>query len=164
MPPDNHSPIACEMPMLRRTAFAVVICAASLTAAPARADDWDTCKDESVAADVSITACTKLINSRRNKGNDLAIAYYNRGISYRQKGDVDRALSDYNESIRINPSYARAFNNRGNIWKDKGDLDRAIADYDQAIKLEPGFALAYANRGDVFDDKGDQTRAIADLD
>ena len=47
-----------------------------------------------------------------------------------------RALADYNESIRINPKYAKAFNNRGNIWKDKGDLDRAIADYNEAIKLD----------------------------
>ena len=111
MPPDPEP--RKEAHMLRRAALALVLCASAGLAAPARADDWDTCKDESVIADAAITACSRLINSRRNKGPDLAIAYYNRAISYRLKNDNDKALADYNDSIRINPNYPRAFNNRG---------------------------------------------------
>src|SRR5437660_4350219 len=150
--------------MPRRAALAFLLLIAGGFAAPAVAEDWSICKDEKAAADTAIAACTRLIRAGQTKGNNLAITLYHRAISYRQKNDNENALSDYNESIRINPKYAKSFNNRGNVWKDKGDLDRAIADYNEAIRLDPKFALAYANRGDVWDDKGDSGRAIADLD
>ena len=87
------------------------------------------CKDESSAPDVAIAACTKIISVSKAKTNDLASTYYNRAIAYRQKNDLDNALSDYSDAIKINPKHARAFNNRGTIYKEKGDLDRAIADF-----------------------------------
>ena len=83
--------------------------------------DWDVCKDEKAAAEVSIAACTRLITDGKVKGEDLAITYYNRAISYRQQNNNEAALADYNDSIRINPKYAKAFNNRGNIWKFSGE-------------------------------------------
>ena len=106
------------------------------TASTAYADDWGVCKDENASADTAIDACTQIIKAGRTRGSDLAIAYYNRAISYRQKNDNDSALADYKNSIRINAKYAKAFNNRGNVWKDKGDHDRAISDYNEAIRLE----------------------------
>src|ERR1041384_4347012 len=143
--------------MLRRATVAFLICVAVSAASAARADDWGVCKDENASPDSAIDACTRLIKTGRVKGNDLAITYYNRAISYRQKKDNESALADYNESLRINPKYAKSYNNRGNVYKDKGDLDRAIADYNEAIRLDPKFALAYANRGDAWDDKNDST-------
>ena len=32
---------------------------------------------------------------------DYALAFYNRGIARRDKGDVEGALQDYNEAIRL---------------------------------------------------------------
>ncbi|MFZ1109035.1 MAG: tetratricopeptide repeat protein [Rhodomicrobium sp.] len=79
-------------------------------------------------------------------------------------GDYDRAISDYNQAIRLKPDYADAYNNRGNAYRAKGDNDRAIADYDQAIRLKPDYASAYNNRGASYNEKGDNDRAIADYD
>src|SRR5690349_17358196 len=102
--------------MPRRAVLALIICAAAL-GTPARADDWSVCKDEAAPAAEAIDACTRLIKAAKSRNADLALTYYNRAISYRQKDDVDAALADYNESIRINPKYPKAFNNRGAIWK-----------------------------------------------
>jgi tetratricopeptide (TPR) repeat protein len=33
------------------------------------------------------------------------MAFNFRGISYNKKGDHDRAISDYNEAIRLNPKF-----------------------------------------------------------
>src|SRR5205814_4819976 len=81
------------------------------------------CKDENTGPDAAIAACTRIISTSKAKTNDLASTYYNRAIGYRQKNDLDNALSDYSDAIKINPKHARAFNNRGTIYKEKGDLD-----------------------------------------
>ena len=104
--------------MRRRLPTLLVCCVIGLATAPARADDGSGCMDENAAADAAIEACTRIVKAGKTKGNDLAVTYYNRAISYRQKNDTDAALADYNDSIRINPKYPKAFNNRGNIWKD----------------------------------------------
>ncbi len=102
--------------------------------------------------------------TRRSRLNpQFAVAYNNRGNAYDDKGDVDRAIADYNAALQIDANYAAAYYNRGIAWRRKGDLDRAIADYDQAIKLNPT-ATAYNNRGSAWDAKGEIDRAMADLD
>ena len=85
----------------------------ALAPLPAGAQDSTAiCKDESSAPDAAIAACGKIISASKAKTNDLASTYYNRAIAYRQKNDLDNALSDYNDAIKINPKHARAFNNR----------------------------------------------------
>jgi tetratricopeptide (TPR) repeat protein len=149
--------------MWRRATLAWLTCAVlGLVAAPAWADDRSDCNGDKI--DVAIAACTRVIRAGKSTGRDLAMVYYGRGRSYRLMRDNDRAIADYNESIKLNSSYPHAFLGRGNAWKSKKDLDRAIADFSEAIRLDPKFASAYFNRGDAYDDKGDTTRALADLD
>jgi tetratricopeptide (TPR) repeat protein len=106
----------------------------------------------------SVEGCTAFIH--KNPRN--AVAYYNRGNAYKAKGDLDRAIADYNKAIEIDLRYAHAYNNRGIIYKDRGDLDRAMADYNRAIDINPQYALAYNNRGIAYKAKGDNDRAMAD--
>jgi len=91
-----------------------------------------------------------MIQSGHEPRQNLAIAFYNRGNSYRSKGQPDRAIEDYDQAIRLNPIYALAFYNRGNAYNGKGQPDRAIEDYDQAIRLNPNYADAFSNRGLVY--------------
>ena len=109
--------------------------------------------------DAAIAACSKIISASKAKTNDLASTYYNRAIAYRQKNDLDNALSDYSDAIRS----IRSTRARSTIAapKEKGDLDRAIADFSEAIRLDPKLAAAYFNRGNAYDDKGDAGKAIA---
>jgi tetratricopeptide (TPR) repeat protein len=112
--------------------------------------------------DRAIAGCTRILNDRGESQGYRAIAYNNRGFVWQDKGDLDRAIADYNEAIRLDPKQANAYRNRGNAWREKGDLDRAIADLNEAIRLDPKYANAYVNRGNVWHDKGDLDRAIAD--
>ena len=114
------------------------------------------------SVEVQIEGCSAAIRSGRWGGKELVWAYYNRGHAWTDKGDIDRAIADYDETIRLDPKNANAHNNRGMAWRAKGDLDRAMADYDQAIRLDPKYASAYSNRGNVWRAKGDYDRAIAD--
>jgi len=45
---------------------------------------------------------------------------------YKQR-DLDGAVAEYRETIRLLPDYAEAYNNLGNALREKGNLDEAIA-------------------------------------
>jgi Tfp pilus assembly protein PilF len=60
----------------------------------------------------------------------------------RRKGDHDRAISDANEAIRLDPKNALAYATRGEAFEAKNDPDHAIADFDRALKLDPSLAKA----------------------
>ncbi|MGA2125008.1 MAG: tetratricopeptide repeat protein [Xanthobacteraceae bacterium] len=148
------------MHRLSRCAPVVSICA-FLLAAPAAANDQDTCNKST--GDTAIAACSRAIASGRIRGRNLAVLFSSRGVvASRDKGDHDRAIADLDEAIRLDPRLAFAFNSRGNVYHARGDYDRAIADYNEAIRLTPADANLFNNRGNSFNSKGDQDRAIAD--
>ena len=123
----------------------------------AQTSPWRQCLAD--ASPAAIEACTAIIVL--DPQNDGALV--NRGIAHRRAGDLERALRDYNEAIRLNPGAADAFNNRGNAYRDLDDLERAMRDYDQAIRLDPHYAHAFNNRGIIFLELGDIGRAIEDF-
>ena len=114
--------------------------------------------------DRRIAGCTRILQDQGETVRNRVGAFINRAIAYKAKGDLERAITDYNEAIRLDPKYADAYYNRAIAYKAKGDLDRAIADYNEAIRLNPNDALAYNNRGIAYRAKGELDRAIADYD
>ena len=67
--------------------------------------------------------------------------YCNRGEAYWLGGEVDRAIKDWSEAIRLNPMLADAYNNRGTAYFQKGDHQRALADYRKASAFSPALGL-----------------------
>ena len=65
---------------------------------------------------------------------------------YQFKDENDKAIADYNQSIKFNPGDARAFYSRGNAYSNKADHERAIADFSQAIALNPEYPSAFNSR------------------
>lgn len=82
----------------------------------------------------------------------------------RAKGDLQGAVTDYDQAIKISPRLAEAYSNRGNALQDKGDLCGSIADYESAIKIDPSFAKAYGNRGLAWLSQGTMAAAEKDFD
>ena len=126
--------------------------------------DIHRCDSRGEHPDIRIIACTRNIQSGRFIGENLAVAFTNRGLAYKKKGQGDRAIADFSEAIRLKPDFVFAFNNRGNAYYSKGQFDRAIEDYDEAIRLNPDLAEAFSNRGNVYRKKGQFDRAIEDYD
>jgi tetratricopeptide (TPR) repeat protein len=151
--------------ILRTTAILSVCAAAAVSAA---ADDRDTCGDW-LKGEETVVACTRLI--KRNPKD--ADAYFKRGMYYAVGGngdnagnghDYDRAIADFDQAIRLDPTKTEYYAARGDAYGNKGDDGRAVADYDQVLKLKPDDAVTYAKRGDVYSDRMDYDRALADYD
>jgi len=141
---------------------ACVIAVSLSFAANAKRDrDWDACKGSD--ADASIAGCTNVLSrGKRETQSNRATAHNNRGWSYSQKDDHDRAIAGYDEAIRLDPNFALAFVNCGWSYERKRQYDRALADYNEAIRADPKYSLAYNNRGWLRHLQGDYDRAIAD--
>ena len=142
--------------------FALFVVAGPVLAASER--DRDDCNGN--AQEQRIAGCNRIIQDRGQTTHIRAEAYKHRGIAYAEKGDLDRAIGDFSEALRLEPEDAQAYYNRGIMYSDKGDdvrySDRAIADFTEALRLDPKFANAYGNRGLVYASKGDLDRALAD--
>ena len=114
--------------------------------------------------DEQIAGCTKAIKSGRYSGQELVAAFLNRAAAHRAKGDLARAIEDYDRAIALDPSEAIPFNNRGSAYYKKGQSDRAMQDFDRAIELDPNYPDALNNRGLAYTGKGQYDRAIQDFD
>ncbi len=80
------------------------------------------------------------------------------------KGDLDRALADYNQAITIDAKYADAYNNRGTVHLARREFDLAVADFNQAIALQAVTlngqkSTPYINLGLIYEAKGDYDEA-----
>jgi lipoprotein NlpI len=113
--------------------------------------------------DARIEGCTALIQASQGT-TALAIAYNNRGNAYAAKADYDRAIEDFDKSIKLNATYAKPFNNRGVAYLKKAEYDLAIEAFDAAVKLNPDYGGAFANRAEAYLKKNEYDRAARDYD
>lgn len=150
--------------LLRALTFLPALLLATAAAQAQPAGDAERCASIANNPDLAIQHCTKAIESGKFTGDSLAQLHYNRGIEWAAKNNYDRAIADYDVSIKLNPRVSDVFFNRGNAWGSKGDHDRAIADYDAAIRLNPKDASSYAGRAFELTAKGEYARAVADYD
>ncbi|MEN6389199.1 MAG: tetratricopeptide repeat protein [Syntrophomonas sp.] len=71
--------------------------------------------------------------------------YFNRGVSFIQIQEFDKAISDLNKYIEQDAKNAEAFNWRGVAYYRLGKKDEAIADFNQALSIRPNFDAAQQN-------------------
>jgi tetratricopeptide (TPR) repeat protein len=89
--------------------------------------------------------------------------HYFKGISYAIQGQYDQAISQYNQAIAINPTFASAYFSRGVAYaQSRGQYDQALSDFSKAIEISPQFAKAYKDRGFAYYKKGQYDQAITD--
>ncbi len=91
---------------------------------------------------------------------DNATAYGNRGEAYKDIGQYDKALEDFNNAIRVDPKYAEGYNSRGQILAMRGNIDEALQDFLKVIELNPRFDEAYNNIGIIYTMKKDNEKAL----
>ena len=91
-----------------------------------------------------------------------ADAYRGRGLNYIFLGDLEKALADCNENIRLAPGSAEAYSLRGEIYRRKGDLERALTDANEGLRLDPKRAWTYLRRGWIYEQQSEWDKALVD--
>ncbi len=97
--------------------------------------------------------------------------YASRAIEFQYLGELDAAIADIGEVIRLSLIHdshpmciSSNYHDRGLVWFDKGEYAKAIADFSEAIRIDEGSAVAYSSRGDAWKARQHYNRAIADYD
>jgi len=70
---------------------------------------------------------------RSSQKVDAAAEHNNRGSLFASSGDIDKAIPEYKEAIRLSPEYAEAHYNLGNAFISQGDVESAKAQYKMVV-------------------------------
>jgi tetratricopeptide (TPR) repeat protein len=76
---------------------------------------------------------TKAIESNPS----YAVAYYNRGVVYANKNQLNEALVDFNKATELAPQYADVYFNKAVIYEKTGRIKEAIETYKLFIQYAP---------------------------
>jgi tetratricopeptide (TPR) repeat protein len=116
-----------------------------------------------------------------------AVAYAHRARALQEKGDLERALQDYNDAIRVGsevdeqaiplprlrrflgqrtmnyPPQASWYRGRGLIYNRQDQPDKAVRDFTEAVRVSPNDPLTYVDRANVYRRLRDYDMALVDL-
>ena len=124
----------------------VLLLASLFSALPAVADMTADCAQLD-NLELSIKACSLLIDANKNNPTVLEMAYLNRGAAF---GDTRRLAFE-------------TWVTHGRAYIDKNrKYELATADFSKAINIDTKLTLAYIFRGVTYEITGDRVRAIAD--
>ncbi len=95
--------------------------------------------------DKIIETCSAVIDGEKTAVPDRINALIARAGAYARSGQPERAIADYDLTLKLDPTLADIFNARGELWRQKGDLPHALADFGAAVRLNPQQDAARAN-------------------
>jgi Tfp pilus assembly protein PilF len=97
-------------------------------------------------------------------------SYYKLGEVLAQRGDLAKAIENFEAALRINPRHTYAHTGLGFIFAIQGRLTEALEQFDDALRIAPRFATAHTGLGLVFARQGklseasDQFRRALEID
>jgi len=96
-------------------------------------------------ADKILTECGALIDNAKTARTDRVNALIARASALIRKGEIERAISDYDVVLQLDSTLADIFNARGELEHKKGDRVKALSDFAAALRLNPGHVSARVN-------------------
>jgi tetratricopeptide (TPR) repeat protein len=86
--------------------------------------------------------------------------YCGRGIAFVARGQLDKALSDYNKALELMPCYYKAYFNRAILFTQQRDYESAISDFKKAIEINPTSAEGYFSLARIYEVLGRNSDAV----
>jgi len=75
---------------------------------------------------------------------------FNRGVEHGNQGEMEKAISEFQKAIKLDPDNARSYFNLGFAYQCNGDFENAILHYSKAIEIDPNYSGAYSNRAVIY--------------
>jgi len=151
--------------LIRAACIAIVALSCTQCTRHPQAAVWCWRQDKrAISLEMEISGCTTLIQSGNGTQNEIATAFYDRGVAYMEQGNHDQAMSDLDQAIRLRPNFPLAFYNVGVLYQARGEDDRSIQMFTMAISFKPDFAEAINNRAFAYNNKKEYDLAVRDAD
>ncbi len=112
---------------------------------------------------LSGVTCLLLIPQRLTSAEGLreeAVGYRVQGYDAQQRGDKTTALSLYQKSAALDPTYPAPQNDIGVLFEEQGRLGDAEQAYLKAISINPRYLEAHANLAMLYERMGSKEKAI----
>jgi rhomboid protease GluP len=123
--------------------------------------------EQAAAADQrkDLAEAERLYTQAVAEGDRHGFALTGRGFVREQLGNLDGAMSDFDEALRRAPSgYMNVYWGRGNVYYRRKEYAAAVDAYDVAIRLSPDNPDLHFVRGSAYVGAKDHFRAKADLE
>ncbi|NUM30787.1 MAG: tetratricopeptide repeat protein [Bacteroidetes bacterium] len=101
----------------------------------------------------------KYLDAAINTNNGIDESWYSRGFYYQKKGDFEKALADYQQTITINPYHSNAYYNAGYIYFELKKWDIAIRHFDLSSRTNDDFEKPVYMLGLSYEAKNDFEKA-----
>lgn len=92
------------------------------------------------------------------------ISWSNKGMDDYYRGNFDKSVQDYTNSLAIHPS-VEAYIGRAAAYTARQEFDKAFSDLNKALEIKPDFVAAVSyQRGNVYLGQKDYDNAMAEFD
>ena len=111
---------------------------------------------------VAVAASAYLLVGRNWTGYvpDLAKWHHDRGVAWDKRGQLDRAVAEYREALRLRPDSVDSHFNLGVIMARQDHFDRAVYHYQEVLRIEPRDVQAHYNLARALASHGARAEAV----
>jgi tetratricopeptide (TPR) repeat protein len=134
-----------------------------VTAPPVPAAESEAATGGTASAVVPPASAPALPSPASGEGDGKVAALMESGRAAARAGDLDRAVHDLGEAIKLDAKYADSYAERGQALFKIGAIDRAIADFSAAIQRNGEHVAALRARGIAYFRRGTPDPALADI-
>src|SRR5213080_2884786 len=96
--------------------------------------------------------------------DELATVYQQRGFASAKNQQLQEAVQDYTEALKIEPNNVRIYEQRAAVEMKMYAYDKALADYSEASKLKPNEVRYYNYRAYIYEAKEDNQNSMAETE
>ncbi|MCF7797109.1 MAG: tetratricopeptide repeat protein [Lentisphaeria bacterium] len=91
---------------------------------------------------------------------NIVVTHYNDGLKYYRRRDFRSARLEYEQSVAVDPTFAKGYYMLALIAKMDNDADKAMDYYEKAIDNDPQYYIAWFGLGKLYADLGRMTKAV----
>lgn len=85
------------------------------------------------------------------------------GLLYAAKGNIQKAITFYQQAISLNPQNIGALNNLGNIYNNQGNSDIALQCFNKILEINPNVHFIYNNISLIYKKAGMLHEALTSI-